>query len=91
MNAPAYVLTQPLDVADDSQHPAALTFHALNNAAQILRGDDVTPDEIARALELVEEGTFQASALYFASIRHERAASELKHSAIAQLREGVIV
>lgn len=87
MTAHRLIIAPTPDTTDDSQHPAALAFHALNDSAQILRGEALDPDEIARALELVEEGTLQLGAVYFASIRHERAAAELKQSVISLTRQ----
>lgn len=67
--------TQP---SHGANHPAVLTFHCLNNAQQILRGEELEAVDYARVGELLGEGTHHAAALYQLFIRTERALEELR-------------
>ena len=84
IDAPVGVPVPPLEL---HEAPAALAFHCLNTAAMILRGDELDPDERARANELLAQGTVHVGALYLETIRHERDTAELKEAVVSLTRQ----
>lgn len=64
------------ETAAPSEHPAGLAFRHWHNARQILRGDFLDADGLARANELLDEGMHDLAALYQLCIRQERTIME---------------
>lgn len=62
--------------------PAPQAFHALNNAAQILRGEFIETQDLDRARELVGQATEQLGELYLALIRAQRHVKELRETRV---------
>lgn len=67
-------------------HPAALAFHALNNAAQVVRIDPelVTDLDLGAASDLIAQGTHHLAELYHLFIRQERTIEEQKVSLVRE-------
>ena len=83
IDAPVGVPVPPLEL---HEAPAALAFHCLNTAAQILRGDELADEDRARASELLAQGTVHVGALYLETIREHRRNAQL-HSTSAWLAQ----
>jgi hypothetical protein len=71
----------PLLLIGLGDQSAADAFHALHNAAQILRGDDVTDEEVHRASTLIHEATVDVATLYQKLIRAQRGTHSLRSGA----------
>lgn len=67
-------------------HPAALAFHNLNTAADILARDYLDEKGFARAKQLLGEGTINVGALHLLFIRQEKAIGELSTENVREKR-----
>ena len=69
-------------------HPAALTFHALETAAQTLRTDPelISDLDLGAASESIAKASFHLGELYLLFIRQERTIEEQKVSLVLERR-----
>jgi hypothetical protein len=70
----------PLFMVRAGDDDAARAFHALHDASQIMRGEDLTDDEIHRARTLIHEATVDVAVLYQKLIRAQRETITSNHS-----------